>query len=58
VEPPPPPLIRELIPKTTLADEIQLNIYVASMFRKLNIMVPMTEMCKIPSMKMEILKVL
>jgi hypothetical protein len=32
VAPPPPPPIRELLPKPTPADEIQLNIDVASMF--------------------------
>jgi hypothetical protein len=58
VAPPPPPLVHELLPKPTPADEIQLNIDVASMFGKLNMTVPVTEMCKIPSVKREILKVL
>ena len=58
VAPPPPPLVCELLPKPTPADDIQLNIDVASMFGKLNMTVPMTEMCKIPSVKREILKVL
>jgi hypothetical protein len=47
-----------LLPKPTPADDIQLNIDVASMFGKLNMTVPVTEMCKIPSVKREILKVL
>jgi hypothetical protein len=39
VDPRPPPLIYELIPKPTPTNDIQLNIYVVSMFGKLNIMV-------------------
>jgi hypothetical protein len=35
-----------------------LNIDVANMFGKLNMMIPMTDMCKIPSVKREILKIL
>jgi len=46
---PPPPSIRELLPKPTTAYDIRLNI---------DVMVPVTEMCKIPSMKREILKIL
>jgi hypothetical protein len=56
--PPPPPLVCKLIPKPTPIDDIKLNIDVASMFGKLNMMVPVTKMCKIPSMKREVLKVL
>jgi hypothetical protein len=58
VAPPPLPTICELLPKTTPTEEIQLNIGVASMFGKLNMMVPVTEMCNIPSVKREILKIL
>jgi hypothetical protein len=58
VAPPPPPPVHDFLPKTTCADEIHLNIDVVSMFKKLNMMVPVTEMCKISSMKREILKVL
>jgi hypothetical protein len=47
-----------LLPKPTPTDDIQLNIDVASMFGKLNMTVPVTEMCKIPSVKREVLKVL
>jgi hypothetical protein len=58
VAPPPPLSVCELLPKTTPTYDIQLSIDVASMFGILNMMVPVTEMCKIPSMKMEILKIL
>jgi hypothetical protein len=58
VAPPPPPLVHEFLPNPTPADEIQLNIDVASMFGKLNMMVLVIEMCNIPSVKREILKVL
>jgi hypothetical protein len=40
-----PPSIHELLPNPT-EDEIQLNIDVATMFGKLNKMVPVSEMCK------------
>jgi hypothetical protein len=55
---PPPPSVCELLPKTTPTYDIQLNIDVANVFGKLNMTVPMTEMCKIPSVKREILKTL
>jgi hypothetical protein len=58
VVPPPPPPVHELLPKPTPIDEIQLNIEVAAMFGKLNITVPVTEMCKIPSVRREVLKLL
>jgi hypothetical protein len=58
VAPPPPPPICELLPKPTPINDIQLKIDVASMFGKLNMTVPVTEICKIPSVKREILKVL
>jgi hypothetical protein len=48
VVPPLPPPVHELLPKPTLTDEIQLNIDIATMFRKLNMTVLVTEMCKIP----------
>jgi hypothetical protein len=57
VAPPPPPLVCKLLPKSTPIDDIQLNIDVASMFGKLNMTIPMIEMCKIPSVKREVLKV-
>jgi hypothetical protein len=44
VVPPLPPPVHELLPKPTPTDEIQLNIDVATMFGKLNMMVPVTEM--------------
>jgi hypothetical protein len=58
VAPPPPSSICELLPKTTPADDIQLNIDVANMFGKLNMTVPVTEMCNIPSVKRGILRIL
>jgi hypothetical protein len=51
-------MVCELLPNTTPTDDIQLNIDVANMFGKLNMMVPVTEMCKIHSVKREILKIL
>jgi hypothetical protein len=48
VAPPPPPPVREFLPKPTPADDIQLNVDVASMFGKLNMTVPVTEMCEDP----------
>jgi hypothetical protein len=44
VDSPPPPLIHDFLPKPTSANKIQLNIDVASMFGKLNMMVPIIEM--------------
>jgi hypothetical protein len=48
VVPPPPPSVREFPPKTIPTYVIQLNIDVTTMFGKLNMTVPVTEMCKIP----------
>jgi hypothetical protein len=59
VVPPLPPPVHELLPNPTpIEDEIQLNIDIVTMFGKLNMMVHVTEMCKIPSMRREILKLL
>jgi hypothetical protein len=59
VVPPLSPLVHELLLNpTSTKDEIQLNIYVVSMFGKLNMMVPITNMCKIPYVRREILKLL
>jgi hypothetical protein len=58
VAPPLPPPLHELLPKTTPTYEIQLNIDVASMFGKMNMTMPVLEMCNIPSVKREILKIL
>jgi hypothetical protein len=59
VVPPLPPPVHELLPKPTPTEEnIQLNIDVPTMFGKLNTTVPITEMCKIPSVRREILKLL
>jgi hypothetical protein len=46
-----PPPVCEFLPKLTPTDDIQLNIYVANMFGKLNMAFPVTEMCKIPFVK-------
>jgi hypothetical protein len=53
-----PPLVCELLPKPTHVDDIHLNIDVANMFGKMNMTVPITEMCKIPSVKREVLRIL
>jgi hypothetical protein len=58
VVPQPPPPVCEFLLKPTPTDYIQLNIDVANMFGKLNMTVPVMEMCKIPSVKREILKIL
>jgi len=59
VVPPPSPPIRELLPKpTSTKEEIQLNIDMSAMFGKLNIIVLVIEMCKIPSVRKEVLKLL
>jgi hypothetical protein len=58
VSTPLPPPLHELLPKPTSTDEIQLNIDVAAMFRKMNMTVPVTEMCKILSVNREILKII
>jgi hypothetical protein len=59
VIPPPPPLVHDLLPKPTQVDEeIQLNIDIPTMIGKMNMSVPMVEMCKIPSVRREVLKVL
>jgi len=43
--PPPPPPVHELLPKpTSTKDEIQLNIDVPSMFKKINMTVHVKEM--------------
>jgi hypothetical protein len=48
----------ELLPKPTPTDDFQLDIDIANMFGKLNMMVLVMEMSKIPSVKREILKIL
>jgi hypothetical protein len=58
VAPPPPPPVHEMLPNPHPTYEIQLNIYFAAMFGKLNMMVPVTKMWKIPYVKREILKTL
>jgi hypothetical protein len=59
VVPPLPPPVHEFLPNPTpTEDEIQLNIDIATMFGKLNMTVPVTEMCKIPSVRREVLKLL
>jgi hypothetical protein len=42
VAPPPPSSVCEFLPKTTPIYDIQLNIYLANMFGKLNMTVPVT----------------
>jgi hypothetical protein len=47
-----------LLPEPTPKDDIQLNIDVANSFGKLNMIVLVIEMCKIPSVKREVLRIL
>jgi hypothetical protein len=56
--PPYPSSLCELFTNLTPTDDIQLNIDVANMFGKLNMTVLVTEMCKIPSVKRKILRIL
>jgi hypothetical protein len=59
VSPPPPLLMHNLLPKPIPAnEEIQLNIYVLAMIGNMNMSTPIVEMCKIPSIRREVLKVL
>jgi hypothetical protein len=53
-----PPPVHELLPKLAPTDEIQLNTNVAAMFGKLNMTITVTEMCKTPSVRREVLKLL
>jgi hypothetical protein len=54
-----PPLVHEFLLKPTpTKNEILLNIDVASMFGKMNMNVPVPEMCKIVSVRREVLKLL
>jgi hypothetical protein len=53
----PPPPVHDLLPRLTHADEeIQLNIDVPMMIGKMNMSVPVVEMCKIPFVRREVLK--
>jgi hypothetical protein len=55
VVPPSPPLVHETIPKpTTTEEEIQLNIDVPTMFGRIHMVVSMTDMFKIPSVRKEV----
>jgi hypothetical protein len=57
--PPPPPPVSEFLPKlNSTKEEIQLNVDVSAMFGKLNMTVLVTEMCNIPSVRREVLKLL
>jgi hypothetical protein len=59
VPPPPPPLVRELLPQPTPTnEELCLNIDVSSMMGKMNMSVPVVEICKIPYVRREVLKAL
>jgi hypothetical protein len=54
-----PPPVHDLLPKPTQIDkEIQLNIHVPAMIGKMNMSLPVVEMCKIPSVRREVLKAL
>jgi hypothetical protein len=57
VPPPPPPPVHDLPPQPTpTIEDFQLNIDVTNMMGKMNMVVPLTEMCKIPSVRKEVLK--
>jgi hypothetical protein len=59
VPPPPPPPVHDLLPQPVPTNEdLHLNIDVPSMIGKMNMVVPMVEMCKIPSVRKEVLKTL
>jgi hypothetical protein len=59
VVPPLPPPVQEFLPNPTPTKyEIQLNINVSSVFGKLNMTVHVMDMCKIPYMRREVLKLL
>jgi hypothetical protein len=58
VAPPPPPSVCDFLPKLAPTYDIQLNIDVANMFGKLNMMVPVIDMCKIPYVRRKFLKIL
>jgi hypothetical protein len=57
--PPAPPPIHDLLPQPTPSnEELPLSIDVPSMMGKMNMPVPMVEMCKITSVRREVLKAL
>jgi hypothetical protein len=59
VDPPLPPRLHEFLPNPTpTKDEIRLNINIVTIFWKLNMTVPVTQMCKILSVRREVLKLL
>jgi hypothetical protein len=59
VPPPPPPPVHDLLPQPAPTDEdLHLNIDVPGMIGKMNMLVPVVEMCKIPSIRREVLKAL
>ena len=54
----PPPIHDFLLKPTWIDEEIQLNIDIPPMVGNMNMSVSMVEMCKIPSFRREVLKVL
>jgi hypothetical protein len=59
VPPPPPLLVHDLLPQPTPTNkDLRLNIDVPSMIGKMNMSVPVVEMCKIPFVRREVLKAL
>ena len=59
IVPPPPPPVRDLPPQLPSASEdLHLNIDVPNMIGKMNMVVPVVEMCKIPSLREMFLKAL
>jgi hypothetical protein len=51
VPPPPPPVLELLLEPTSAEEDIQLNIDVSAMFGKLNMVVPVIELCKLSSVR-------
>jgi hypothetical protein len=59
VPPPPPPLVHDFLPQPTpTIEDLHLNIDVTNMMGNMNMVVPLAEMCKIPSVRKEVLKAL
>jgi len=52
-------LVHDYLSKPTPTDkELQLNIDVPAMMGKMNMLIPLIKMCKIPSIKREVLRML
>jgi hypothetical protein len=59
ISPPPPPSVHDFLPPPVPSiEELHLNIDVPDMMGNMNMSIPMVEMCKIPSVRREVLKAL